>query len=165
MPIDQKFSELEDDERKQALDYIRARWAQYASATREVRKDSATFVATINAGGAATLLAFAGAAYSTNKELLSSAPLRFSLFFFVIGITLTATSHAIESARLNSLFEIWRDGVKKLYGDTLSLNKLIEDDIARSGRHQGAAERFITAALFCFAIGAIFGLCLLFGAR
>lgn len=165
MAAEPKFSALKGEEREQALEYVRARWAQYSNATHEAYKNSATLIATINSGGATVVLAFAGAVYESNEKLANAVPLRISMLFFVLGIALTATAHVIESGRLNRLFLNWRNGVDHLYDDKLSFNKLRLDDVRQSGQQESAARNFIQAALFCFIIGAGFGVSLIFGGR
>lgn len=165
MAADPKLSELENSEREQALAYVRSRWSQYSSATRESRKDVATFVATINAGGAVTVLAFAGAALQNHKELAEARPLRLAILCFVLGVILTAVAHAIENDRLKRLFEKWREDVDSLYIDKLSFNQIRLEDARRAGQREFAFGRLIWAALVCFVIGAALGVLLLFGGR
>ncbi len=165
MAADPKLSGLDENEREQALAYVRSRWSQYSSATRDARKDSATFVATINAGGAAAILAFSGATLGKSGDISLALPLRLSILFFVFGVTLSAIAHVIESGRLNKLFADWRSGVDDLYNDKVSFNQLRLDDLSRAGNREPAFGRIVCGALICFMIGAFSGLILLFGGR
>jgi hypothetical protein len=159
--VSDKFSELEGDEREQVLGYVKSRWSQYYTASREARKDAANFIATANAGGAATLLAFAGAIVKESSPLAKALPLRFAIAFFAAGMLASALAHAVEYARLSGLFTRWRKDVDQLYADELIFDKMQRDDSTRASENEVIALLLIWIALACFGIGAGLGVLLL----
>jgi hypothetical protein len=157
-----KLSDLEGEEREQALAYVNRRWAQYSSATRDTRKDAAKLIAAVNAGGAAAVLAFMGAVMKEGSPVAKALPLKLLISSFVLGVLLCAFAHAVEHARLSGLFVRWRSDVDKLYADALAFDKMQQDDVDRSGENESVAIFFIWTALVCFGIGAGLGIFLLF---
>ncbi len=159
---DPRLSEIEDDQRQQVLDYIKGRWAQFASATRDARKDAATFIATINAGGAVALLGFIGSVVRDTPELAKAIPIRLALLAFVVGIACCGLAHAVENLRLSGLFSKWRDAVNRFYRDQIGFTRMMGDDVSRADEHD-VANFLIWFALALFGIGAGLGLLALFG--
>src|SRR6266852_6211782 len=162
MTKDRKLSEIEGEEREQALAYVKGRWSQYYSATREVRKDAATLIAAINAGGAAAGLAFAGAVIKETSALATSLSLKLAISFFVLGTFCSALAHAFEHGRLSDLFKKWRSAVARLYVDEVGFDKMQREDEKRSGEREGVAVALIWIALVCFGVGAVLGILLFF---
>jgi len=162
MTRDRKLSELEGEEREQALAYVKGRWSQYYSATREVRKDAATLIAAINAGGAAAGLAFVGAVMKEGSALATSLPLKLTIAFFVVGTLCSALAHAVEHVRLAYLFSQWRADVNRLYDDLLGFDKMQRDDVKRAGKDESLAVVLVWVALMCFGVGAGLGVSLFF---
>jgi hypothetical protein len=158
-----KLSELPDEERDQVLAYVKSRWNQYANAARESRKDAANFVATINAGGAATVLAFAGAVLDKNAALAQALPLRIAICLFVLGMLLSALAHAAEHTRISGLFGKWRTDVDKLYNDVEAFGSIYDSDVKRASENEVVPLFLIWLALGCFGIGAGLGALLLLG--
>jgi hypothetical protein len=158
---DSKFSELDNEEREQVVGYVRSRWAQYYTASREARKDAANFIATANAGGAATLLAFSGAILKESSPLAKAFPLRLAIVLFAAGMLASGLAHAVEYARLGGLFAYWRKDVDLLYNDKTIFKNMREDDSRRATENEVVALMLIWIALACFGIGVACGALLL----
>lgn len=157
-----KLSNLSGEARDHVLAYVKSRWSQYSSATREARKDATTFIAAVNTGGAAAVLAFTGSIVTNNPKLASAFPLKLALALFVVGVALSACAHVIEHARLSRLFAKWRADVKELYAYNLDFDVMQDDDDKRSRRHEFIPTLCIALALVCFAVGAGAGVRLFF---
>ena len=157
-----KFSALVGDEREEVITYVKGRWTQYSAATRETRKDAATFIAAINAGGAVAVLAFTGSIMKDNPALAKALPLKLAISFFALGVLLSALAHVIEYARVNRLFAKWRTEVDRLYANTLDFDDMQHEDVLRSGERARIPTTCIVLALVCFAAGAGAGIGLLF---
>lgn len=159
---DQKFSELDNDEREEVIAYVERRWLQYYSVSRETRKDAAKLIAVMNAGGAAALLAFLGAITKDGSPLARAVSLKIAIAFFVSGIVCSALAHTVEYTRLRGLFATWRAEVGKLYSDGVDFDTMQQVDVDRAGSNELASAFFVWAALGLFVLGAIVGLFLLF---
>lgn len=157
----EKFSDLDDEQREQVIGYIRSRWSQYYTASREARKDAANFIAAANGGGAAAVLAFTGAVFKDNAALAQALPLRFAVAFFAAGMVCCALAHVVEYARLSGLFGRWRKEVGRLYADDLAFGVLQREDTDRASESEVVALFLIWVALACFAIGVGLGVLLL----
>ena len=162
---DPKYSQLADSEWNERQTYIRNRWQQLAIATRESRKESAKFVAFVNAGGAVALLAFIGAIAQGNPKaaVLKSEVLQWSLAAFVCGVIVSCLTLVIESIRISGLFAKWRKGVSEFYDDQIGFNTMLQNDLKQASETD-IVERFLVGiALFCFLLGAGLGTTLVFG--
>ena len=160
---DEKLSELDGDERDQALAYVRQRWTQYYTASRETRKDGANFIAIMNGGGAATVLAFSGAIFANKPDLANAWQMKAAIVIFVLGIIFSALAYVVEWIRLGGLFEQWRRDTDRFYKDEITFDRFYEDDIKRSGQNQVIASFLISLAFGCLPIGAALGALLLLG--
>jgi hypothetical protein len=157
---DPNYSELEDDSRPETLDYVRARWSQLSTASRDARKDAVKFIGVINAGGAATMLTFMGALLSTRSDLAKSFLLRAALISFVVGVCFSALAHAVENARISGLFAKWRTEVGRFYDDQIGFTSLRQEDIKRAD-DSDVTNFFVGIAIAAFIIGAVLGVVLL----
>lgn len=158
---DSKFSDLDGEQREQVLGYVRSRWSQYYTASREARKDAANFIATANAGGAATLLAFTGAVFKDSSPLAQAVPLRLAIVLFAAGMAASALAHVVEYTRLSGLFALWRKDVDRLYADELIFDSMQQEDSKRASENEVIALMLIWVALACFGIGVGLGALLL----
>lgn len=149
-----KYSELEGDERKQNLDYIRGRWNQLYSVSQETNKEAVKYVALVNAGGAVAMLAFLGTLYSASHPLTGS--LLISLVFFVIGVALCGFSFGVEYRRVDRLFNNWRESVEEFYGDNTGFTRMVREDVARSEKPNDA-RLLLWSAWACFLAGCVSG--------
>ncbi len=152
---DVKLSELDGIERDQALSYIRQRWSQYYTASREIRKDSGNFIAIMNGGGAATVLAFSGAIFTNKPDLANSWQMKAAIAAFVFGTICSGLAYIVEWLRLDGLFVRWRRAVDRYYGDQVGFDTLYEEDIRRSSENQIIATFLISIAFACLPVGAV----------
>ena len=158
-----KLSSLAGDEREQTLAYVKQRWSQYYGASRDIRKDASNFIAIMNGGGAATVLAFSGAVFSEHPELANALPLKLSIFFFVFGVASSALAYVAEWLRLDGLFAKWRAATDQFYTDRIGFDDMYDEDIRRAAEIETISTLLISVSFACLAIGMGLGALLLTG--
>ena len=131
MEADEKLSELEGKRREQVVAYVSRRWSQLSTADGSSRQNAAKFVALINAGGAAGVLAFMGA-IADKPSIVHSLPLRATLVLFVVGVVFSAFGLIATNLRISGLFNDWRRDVGRFYNGEIGFNRLQREDTRRA---------------------------------
>ena len=151
-----KFSQTPEPARKQHIDYINNRWKQLYDLEADSGKSALHYLFLVNAGGAATTLAFIGA-IGANKIGLGA---KFSLAFFVVGLILFGISKAKTFHHMSGLFKHWKSLVNDYFSDKIPYEEILQRD------NKKAVEDiwdyvFPYASFACFIIGSFIGFCAL----
>ena len=110
----------------------------------------------VNAGGAATTLAFIGAIGAT--KIVFGA--KVSLVFYVLGVILLGVGRAKQFHHMRGLFMHWKSQVGDYFNDKTTYDEMVAEDNKKAV--MGIWDYVIPYASFgCFIIGSIIGFCAL----
>jgi hypothetical protein len=151
-----KFSQTPEPMRKERIDYIDHRWKQLYDLTTDSAKSALHYLFLVNAGGAATTLAFIGAV-GADKIGLGA---KLSLSFFVTGLILFGVSKAMTFHHMDGLFKHWKSLVNDYFSDKIPYEEILQRDNKKAV--DGIWDYVFPYASFaCFIIGSFTGFCAL----
>ncbi len=115
---------------QQKTSHIEFRWKELYELEVKYGNDAMRYLFYVNAGGAATVLAFMG----TSSEITSLCLIKISLIFFAIGLILAGVLIAFLLYRAGFIFDQWRKEVNSYFKQEKKYSEIFNADDARSDR-------------------------------
>jgi len=137
---------------QQKVNFINSRWKELYDLEVKYGDEAMKYLFYVNAGGAATVLAFIG----TSSEIKSLCLIKISLILFAIGLILDGILIAFQLRRSGSLFDQWRKDANSYYNQEKKYSEIINADDARSDRSK-IAFGLGYCSFGVFILGLIFG--------